>query len=51
MSLIRKSAFLLFVLSWVCSVAQNIPATLASSHVGERAAVCGKTAETPDCPE
>lgn len=46
MSLIRKSASLLFLVYSICAVAQNIPATEASRHVGERATVCGKVAET-----
>lgn len=44
MSLLMKSV-LLFVLSSLSAVAQTIPATEASSHLGERATVCGKIAD------
>jgi hypothetical protein len=46
MSLLRKSAFLLFAFSAITGIAQTIPATQAGSRVGQQATVCGKIAET-----
>jgi hypothetical protein len=46
MSLLRKFAVLLLLLSPIFAIAENIPASEANRHIGEQGKVCGTIADT-----
>lgn len=46
MTLLKKAVLLAFLLTPVLACAENIPASDAGKHLGERGTVCGRIAET-----